>query len=146
MNSPENNPSTAPAPKPPRVFTKILALIALLPLALFAAIIIYLLTPTGRAFRTKAMEGRTQLALESIASAAQMFHTNQNRWPANLNELKNTADSRVRVSDDWLTDAWGRHFVYTAPSSNAPGRIETFGADGNPAGNKNDGDAAVTLK
>jgi hypothetical protein len=81
---------------------------------------------------------QTQQELQSIAIAAQKFHSEHKRWPRDMFELRN--DPKIPFIP--RRDPWGRAYIYTPPKERLIGRVETYGEDGLASGRKDDGDAA----
>jgi hypothetical protein len=104
----------------------------------------YILTPEGRRIQRQAIADRTHAEIARIALAVKSFHDLSNHWPISLSELQ-TNPQQVRV-EGGIRDLWGRDYIYSPPNGNEPGKIETFGADGSPFGDKFDGDATVRLE
>src|SRR5437762_2252674 len=77
--------------------------------------------------------------MRDIAVAAQHFHTNFDRWPRSLLELRNN------LKEPFLgprVDYWKRGYIFVPPTDGKAGRIATYGEDGTPSGRRDDGDAA----
>ena len=145
-NSPdETSPSANQPTKDWRILKVVLACIVMIPVLAFLSLFIYSFTPKGRLMQREAISGVTQMQLKNFAAATEQFHSSMNRWPTNLMELQSNK-SGTNFLNGHLFDVWKRRYIYTPPTDNASGKIETFGEDGNPDGDKTDGDASIEIK
>lgn len=105
------------------------------------------------------LEGAKQTAsrvqLRSISSAIETFRIDMGRYPSDSEGLSvlirppGDTESSAQWRGPYLdaetpNDAWGRPFLYSAPSeAQARPRIGTLGADGKPGGSGVDSDVFV---
>jgi len=90
----------------------------------------------------------TKALLANCRFACLSFYTNANRWPVALLELTANPNGRVYIvtGTGGLVDSWGRPLVYVAPAgTNAPGYIQSLGADGLPGGTNLEADISFTI-
>jgi general secretion pathway protein G len=92
----------------------------------------------------KARIGQTKLAMGGIDGALQMYYTDCNKFPADLNgliqkdECSNWGPESYLKSKKDILDAWGNQFDYAAQGSRYT--IKSLGADGQEGGSGNDQD------
>jgi hypothetical protein len=94
--------------------------------------------------RSLPSDAQVAVDLRSLSMASENFLEMFNRWPTNLTELS-TNPRGLALYTGPFSDPWGRPYSYVVPVRGV-GTIATFGADGNPDGNKLDGDVSITLK
>jgi hypothetical protein len=94
---------------------------------------------------TRRASTQASVDVSLLAGASQSFYEIFNRWPTNLVEL-NRNPLKTAFYAGPFSDPWSRPYVYVAPTKDSAGRIQTYGADGDPSGKKTDGDALVEFK
>jgi hypothetical protein len=118
-------------------------LVAVLALVVFLAPLL----PSYLLSRTPAALIHTSNALAGLHAATIAFHSRTGQWPSSLNELVTNKHSTIFHAPPGpfrFLDGWNRPFIFQPfNTSQAYGRILSYGRDGQPGGTGLDADSEL---
>lgn len=124
-----------------RGFTLVELLLVLVILALIAGLVLPGII--GKAESAKAKAASSQIS--RISMSVESFYLDTGRTPSSLDELVNepsgvTGWNGPYIKNSLLKDPWGRPYKYRTPGEHGDFDIQSFGADGQQGGDKNNAD------
>ena len=124
-----------------RGFTLVELLLVLVILALIAGLVLPGII--GKAESAKAKAASSQIS--RISMSVESFYLDTGRTPTTLDELVNepsgvTGWNGPYIKNSLLKDPWGRPYKYRTPGEHGDFDIQSFGADGQQGGDKNNAD------
>ena len=114
-------------------------MVVLLLIAMLAGMVAYNLPyflNTGRSNAAKA-------ELETLRGAVILFQGQTKRYPTNEEGLEIIAAEGLLKTNSIPVDPWGNPYQYNSPGTNSAFEIISFGADGQPGGEKLDSDIST---
>jgi len=122
-------------------FTLVELLLVLVILALIAGLVLPGII--GKAESAKAKAASSQIS--RISMSVESFYLDTGNTPSSLDELVNEPPgvngwNGPYIKNSLLKDPWGRPYHYRAPGEHGDFDIQSFGADGQQGGEKNDAD------
>ena len=124
-----------------RGFTLVELLLVLVILALIAGLVLPGII--GKAESAKAKAASSQIS--RISMSVESFYLDTGRTPSSLEELVNEPSGAKGwngpyIKNSLLKDPWGRTYQYRVPGEHGDFDIQSFGADGQQGGEKNNAD------
>ena len=124
-----------------RGFTLVELLLVLVILALIAGLVLPGII--GKAESAKAKAASSQIS--RISMSVESYYLDTGNVPSSLDELVNeppgvTGWNGPYIKNSLLKDPWGRPYQFRAPGEHGEFDIQSFGADGQQGGDKNDAD------
>ena len=124
-----------------RGFTLVELLLVLVILALIAGLVLPGII--GKAESAKAKAASSQIS--RISMSVESFYLDTGRTPTSLDELVNEPSgvsgwNGPYIKNSLLKDPWGRPYKYRTPGEHGDFDIQSFGADGQQGGDKNNAD------
>ena len=124
-----------------RGFTLVELLLVLVILALIAGLVLPGII--GKAESAKAQAASSQIS--RISMSVESFYLDTGRTPTTLDEVVNepsgvTGWNGPYIKNSLLKDPWGREYKYRTPGEHGDFDIQSFGADGQQGGDKNNAD------
>jgi len=124
-----------------RGFTLVELLLVLVILALIAGLVLPGII--GKAESAKAKAASSQIS--RISMSVESFYLDTGRTPSSLDELVNEPSDASGwngpyIKNSLLKDPWGRTYQYRVPGEHGDFDIQSFGADGQQGGEKNNAD------
>ena len=124
-----------------RGFTLVELLLVLVILALIAGLVLPGII--GKAESAKAKAASSQIS--RISMSVESFYLDTGSTPSSLEELVNepsgvTGWNGPYIKNSLLKDPWGKAYQYRAPGDHGDFDIQSFGADGQQGGEKNNAD------
>ena len=124
-----------------RGFTLVELLLVLVILALIAGLVLPGII--GKAESAKAKAASSQIS--RISMSVESFYLDTGNTPSSLDQLVNEPSgvsgwNGPYIKNSLLKDPWGRPYKYRAPGEHGDFDIQSFGADGQQGGEKNDAD------
>ena len=124
-----------------RGFTLVELLLVLVILALIAGLVLPGII--GKAESAKAKAASSQIS--RISMSVESFYLDTGSTPSSLEELVNEPSgvsgwNGPDIKNSLLKDPWGRPYQYRAPGEHGDFDIQSFGADGQQGGEKNNAD------
>ena len=124
-----------------RGFTLVELLLVLVILALIAGLVLPGII--GKAESAKAKAASSQIS--RISMSVESFYLDTGRTPSSLDELVNEPSGAKGwngpyIKNSLLKDPWGRTYQYRVPGEHGDFDIQSFGADGQQGGEKNNAD------
>ena len=124
-----------------RGFTLVELLLVLVILALIAGLVLPGII--GKAESAKAKAASSQIS--RISMSVESFYLDTGNTPSSLDQLVNEPSgvggwNGPYIKNSLLKDPWGRPYKYRAPGEHGDFDIQSFGADGQQGGEKNNAD------
>ena len=124
-----------------RGFTLVELLLVLVILALIAGLVLPGII--GKAESAKAKAASSQIS--RISMSVESFYLDTGRTPSTLDELVNepsgvTGWNGPYIKNSLLKDPWDRPYKYRTPGEHGDFDIQSYGADGQQGGDKNNAD------
>ena len=124
-----------------RGFTLVELLLVLVILALIAGLVLPGII--GKAESAKAKAASSQIS--RISMSVESFYLDTGRTPSSLDDLVNEPSGASGwngpyIKNSLLKDPWGRPYQYRVPGEHGDFDIQSFGADGQQGGEKNNAD------
>lgn len=144
MQHPTSSPSLRPVRTRARGFTLLELLVVLVVLGLLVSIV----GPRyfGQLGKSEGKAAQAQIA--SIAKALDMYRIDVGRYPSSeqgLQALSTAPANEPRWRGPYLqkavpADPWGRSYLYKSPGERSEFDLMSYGKDGSPGGNEENGD------
>ena len=124
-----------------RGFTLVELLLVLVILALIAGLVLPGII--GKAESAKAKAASSQIS--RISMSVESFYLDTGNTPSSLDELVNEPSGArgwngPYIKNSLLKDPWGEPYMYRVPGEHGDFDIQSFGADGQQGGEKNNAD------